>query len=129
MVSQGTLFYDVDSVTLFEDFSVPSITLMTWSKTLNIPDNSGHHISPQNNAKNRKHNTPNFSLEQVLGRYTPAGVVYFRVVESKTVNLQDRLHINPLCGIFYVPWHRHEIDGTNGFLVLVSPPKDTGNMG
>ena len=37
--------------------------------------------------------------------------------------VHDRLHIYPLCGIFYFPWHRHQIEGTNGF--LVSHPKDT----
>ena len=21
----------------------------------------------------------------------------------------------PLCGIFYLPWHRHQIEGTTGF--------------
>ena len=30
-------------------------------------------------------------------------------------------------GIFYFPWHRHQIEGTDGF--LVSPPKDTGRAG
>ena len=29
--------------------------------------------------------------------------------------VRDRLHIYPLCGIFYFPWHRHQIEGTNGF--------------
>ena len=35
----------------------------------------------------------------------------------------DRLHIDPMRGIFYFPWHRHQIEGTNG--VLVSLPKHT----
>ena len=30
-----------------------------------------------------------------------------------------RLHIYPLCGIFYFPWHRHQIEGTNGFYCLI----------
>ena len=25
----------------------------------------------------------------------------------------------PLCGIFYFPWHRHQIEGTNGFYCLI----------
>ena len=25
--------------------------------------------------------------------------------------VHDRLHIYPLCGIFYFPWHRHQIEG------------------
>ena len=37
--------------------------------------------------------------------------------------VHDRLHIYPLCGIFYFPWHRHQIEGSNGF--LVSHSKDT----
>ena len=28
--------------------------------------------------------------------------------------LHNRLHIN-LCGIVYFLWHRHQIEGTNGF--------------
>ena len=31
------------------------------------------------------------------------------------------------CEIFHFPWHRHQIEGTNGF--LVSLPKDTGKVG
>ena len=30
-------------------------------------------------------------------------------------------------GVFCFPWHRHQIEGTNGF--LVSLPKDTGKVG
>ena len=33
--------------------------------------------------------------------------------------VHDRLHICPLCGIFYFPWHRHQIEGTNGFYCLI----------
>ena len=33
--------------------------------------------------------------------------------------VHDRLHIYPLCGIFYFPWHRHRIEGTNGFYCLI----------
>ena len=32
--------------------------------------------------------------------------------------VHDRLHIYPLCGIFYFPWHRHQVEGTNGFYCL-----------
>ena len=32
--------------------------------------------------------------------------------------VHDRLHIYPLCGVFYFPWHRHQIEGTNGFYCL-----------
>ena len=37
------------------------------------------------------------------------------LVKSK----KKRLHIYPLCGIFYFPWHRHQIEGTNGFYCLI----------
>ena len=33
--------------------------------------------------------------------------------------VHDRLHIHPLCGVFYFPWHRHQIEGTNGFYCLI----------
>ena len=33
--------------------------------------------------------------------------------------VHDRLHIYPLCGLFYFPWHRHQIEGTNGFYCLI----------
>ena len=33
--------------------------------------------------------------------------------------VHDRLHIYPLCGIFYFPWHRHQIEGANGFYCLI----------
>ena len=32
-----------------------------------------------------------------------------------------------LCGVFYFPWHRHQEEVTNDFLVTL--PKDTGNVG
>ena len=28
--------------------------------------------------------------------------------------VHDRLHSYPLCGIFYFPWHRHQIEEANG---------------
>ena len=31
-----------------------------------------------------------------------------------------------LCGIFYFPWHRHQVEGTSSF--LVSLPNDTGKV-
>ena len=33
--------------------------------------------------------------------------------------VHDRLHIYPLCGVFYFPWHSHQIEGTNGFYCLI----------
>ena len=37
------------------------------------------------------------------------------IIDHVDHRLHDRLHICPLCGIFYFPWHRHQIEGTNGF--------------
>ena len=36
---------------------------------------------------------------------------------GQNVEYHDRLHIYPVCGIFYFHWHRprHQIEGTNGF--------------
>ena len=31
----------------------------------------------------------------------------------------DRLHIYPLCEIFYFPWHIHRIEGTDGIQCLI----------
>ena len=40
---------------------------------------------------------------------------YCRWGGGRLGGVHDRLHIYPLCGIFYFPWHRHQIEGTNGF--------------
>ena len=48
-------------------------------------------------------------------------------IETTTLWVHNRLHIYPLCGIFSFPWHRHQVEGTNGF--LVSLPKDTSKVG
>ena len=37
--------------------------------------------------------------------------------------VHDRLHSYPLCGIFYFPWQRHQIEGTNGFYCLIRKTK------
>ena len=29
-----------------------------------------------------------------------------------------RLQLYPLCGIFYFPWHRHQLEGITGFVSL-----------
>ena len=38
---------------------------------------------------------------------------------SKSGGVHDRLHIYPLCGIFYFPWHRHLIERTDSFYCLL----------
>ena len=48
------------------------------------------------------------------------GVVFRELSFSRLeCGVHDRLHIYPLCGIFYFPWHRHQIEGTNGFYCLI----------
>ena len=47
---------------------------------------------------------------QTANLWANAGVVE-RGVESTTGDLS----VYPLCGIFYFPWHRHQIEGTDGF--------------
>ena len=37
------------------------------------------------------------------------------IIDQVEYGVHDRLHIYPLCGIFYFPWHRHQIEGTDGF--------------
>ena len=34
---------------------------------------------------------------------------------SKSGGVDDSLHIYPLRGIFYFPWHRHQIEETDSF--------------
>ena len=44
---------------------------------------------------------------------------YCRWGGGRLGGVHDRLHIYPLCGIFYFPWHRHQIEGTNGFYCII----------
>ena len=37
------------------------------------------------------------------------------VVERGVESTTGDLSVYPLCGIFYFPWHRHQIEGTNSF--------------
>ena len=32
------------------------------------------------------------------------------IIDQVEYGVHDRLHIYPLCVIFYFPWHRHETD-------------------
>ena len=46
----------------------------------------------------------------------PLRLHYFYQRRKDSIDgVHDRLHIYPLCGIFYFPWHRHQIEGTTGF--------------
>ena len=56
---------------------------------------------------------------------------WFRELSFSRVEcgVHNRLYIYPPppCGIFYFPWYRHHMEGTRR--LLVSHPKDTGNVG
>ena len=39
------------------------------------------------------------------------------VIDEVEYEVHDRLHIYPLRGIFYFPWHRHQIEGPTAFSV------------
>ena len=36
------------------------------------------------------------------------------IFDQVDYGVHDRSHIYPPCGIFYFPWHRQQIEGTNG---------------
>ena len=38
--------------------------------------------------------------------------LYLELSFSENGGVHDRLHVCPLCGIIYFPWHRHQIEGT-----------------
>ena len=61
-----------------------------------------------------------------VGKSGVLGITEYR--QGRPLRLEcgvhDWLHITPLCGIFDLPWHRHQIEGAGSF--LVSHPKDTG---
>ena len=40
--------------------------------------------------------------------------IVHRVIRIRVGGVHDRLHIYPLCGVVYFPWHRHQIEGANG---------------
>ena len=60
------------------------------------------------------------SILQTAHLWANTGVVFRELSFSRLeCGVHDRLHIYPLCGIFYFPWHRHQIEGTNGFYCLI----------
>ena len=60
------------------------------------------------------------SIFQTAHLWANTGVVFRELSFSRLeCGVNDRLHIYPLCGIFYFPWHRHQIEGTNGFYCLI----------
>ena len=42
--------------------------------------------------------------------------------------VHDRLHICPLCWDIFFPWHRHRIEGTDGFKCLLRNTRDTQSL-
>ena len=60
------------------------------------------------------------SILQTAHLWANTGVVFRELSFSRLeCGVHDRLHIYPLCGVFYFPWHRHQIEGTNGFYCLI----------
>ena len=47
------------------------------------------------------------------------------IIDQVEYGVHDRLPIYPLCGIFYSPWHRHQMEETNG---LMYPMRKTQAM-
>ena len=58
-----------------------------------------------------------------LYRFCPINMTFTRntifdqgrvnIIDQVVYGLYDRLDIYPLCGIFYLSWHRHHIEGSN----------------
>ena len=60
------------------------------------------------------------SILQTAHLWANTGVVFRELSFSRLeCGVHDRLHIYPMCGIFYFPWHRHQIEGTSGFYCLI----------
>ena len=51
----------------------------------------------------------------VTHSYIPSYILYLYIrFDHRRVDIIDQVeHTYPLCGIFYFPWHRHEIEGTD----------------
>ena len=47
-------------------------------------------------------------------KYCTQGL-FLELSSSKSRWVHDRLHVYPVCGIFYFPWHRYQIEGTDAF--------------
>ena len=61
-----------------------------------------------------------YCILQTAHLWANTGVVFRELSFSRLeCGVHDRLHIYPLCGVFYFPWHRHQIEGTNGFYCLI----------
>ena len=68
-------------------------------------------------------NCNSVTVELPLYRYSKQPIFgltqeWFRELSFSRLDcgVHDKLHIYPLCGIFYFPWHRHQIEaGTNDF--------------
>ena len=73
---------------------------------------------PQSHQQRQRHSTRSCQLDALTANKFLVSYVY-----SKRMPLQTARQVTQTGGIFYFPWHRHQIEGTNG--VLLSPPKDT----
>ena len=54
---------------------------------------------------------------QTAHLWANAGGVQRVALSRLGFGVHDRLHIYPLCGIFYFPWHRDQIEGTDRCLI------------
>ena len=72
------------------------------------------------------------SILQTAHLWANTGVVFrelsFSMLECGVHDRLDHLHIYPLCGIFYFPWHRHQIEGTNGVYCLIRKTRDSQSL-
>ena len=60
------------------------------------------------------------SILQTAHLWANTGVVFRELPFSRLeCGVHDRLHIYPLCGVFYFPWHRRQTEGANGFYCII----------
>ena len=67
-------------------------------------------------AITQKRTDASFDLWPALGRYTPNSPGQTQEwLLFQSWGVDDRLHIYTMYWLFYFPWHRHQIEGTDGF--------------
>ena len=105
--------------------SLDSFFLRSFHWLLHNPSDSVHHALQMEEAiiwdeGQVKRLSSYLSYNKIYSKQPIFGLTqeWFRELSISRLEcgVQDRLHIHPLCGIFHVPWHRHQIE--------VSPPKD-----
>ena len=71
--------------------------IFVWTQSSLLPLNGQHH----------------YVDGSVVRRLSRAGNWWVRDRDHHSESTTG--YIYPLCGIFYFPWHRHQVEGTNGF--------------